>query len=85
MCVFFIIIIQASPAQKETKNRSSSVAIDIYDLPGPSTSRNFGSVYLHPDHALYHHSSGPVAGCSRDSDPTEVSNATIPASFKTVS
>ncbi|XP_022173233.1 uncharacterized protein LOC111035775 isoform X1 [Myzus persicae] len=62
--------VQASPAQKANKPCSSST-IDMYDVPGPSTSRRFSSVYLHPDRARFNYPS-PIASCSRDHNAIEV-------------
>ncbi|CAI6353733.1 unnamed protein product [Macrosiphum euphorbiae] len=62
--------VQASPAQKANKPCNSST-IDMYDVPGPSTSRRFSSVYLHPDRARFNYPS-PIASCSRDHNAIEV-------------
>ncbi|XP_026818130.1 uncharacterized protein LOC113557049 [Rhopalosiphum maidis] len=67
--------VQASPAQRAIKPCSSST-IDIYDVPGPSTSRRFSSVYLHPDRARFNYPS-PNASSSRDHNTIEVSDFSI--------
>lgn len=68
-CIYkciFVWFIQASPAQKVNKAGSSTA--DIYDAPGPSTSRRYSSVYLHPDRARLN----PIATSSHDHGAAEV-------------
>ncbi|CAH1733139.1 unnamed protein product [Aphis gossypii] len=67
--------VQASPAQRMNKPCSSST-IEMYDIPGPSTSRRFSSVYLHPDRARFNYPS-PVASSSRDHNGMEVIDFSI--------
>lgn len=69
-CIYIYFFIQVSPAQKTNKAGGSST-IDIYDIPGPSTSRRYSSVYLHPDRARFNNFSS-IASSSPDPTAVEV-------------
>lgn len=59
-----------SPTKNSTSKASSST-VDIYDVPGPSTSRRYSSAYLHPDRARFNHAC-TIASSSREHNIIEV-------------